>query len=151
MINQSPDPSTGSPYGRGLDEVFPDDPLQENPHRREIRDQRSTRQAFYYFFGVPVLVMLLAGIIMVISRMSGGPLCEAGEATWLCSRAAQIWFSLLPGVIAMGSVFLAVFITYYKWRSRQRWRWWMAVVWLSMPFALAWITGTGNLLMLGHI
>ncbi|KAB3519201.1 hypothetical protein GC425_09390 [Corynebacterium sp. zg254] len=117
---------------------------------QEQRNQRSTRQAFIYFFTVPIVVFALAGIVLVVSRATGGPLCEAGDAQWLCSRGAQIWFSLLPGLVAMGSVFLAGYITYYKWRTQQRWRWWIAVVWLSMPFALAWITGTGSLLLLGH-
>lgn len=133
-----------------MDENFPDDPLKDQPELRQERDERSTRQALYYFIGVPIVVFALAAIVLLVSRSSGGSLCEAGEAEWLCSRGAQIWFSLLPGIVALGSVFLAMYITYVKWRRRQRWRWWIAVVWISMPFALAWITGTGSLLINGH-
>ena len=144
-----------SQYEVGLDEVFPTDSATAKwagftPAEQEARNQRSTRQAFIYFFSVPVIVFTLAGIIMVVSRMSGGPLCESGQSQWLCTRASQIWFSLVPGLVSLGSVFLAGYITYHKWRTQQRWRWWIAVVWLSMPFALAWITGTGSLLLLGH-
>lgn len=143
MTNES------SPYARGLDESYGE--LSElDPTVRAKQDARSTQQALYYFISVPIIVLALAGIILVISRMSGGPLCDSGEAVWLCSRASQIWFSLLPGIVAMGSVFLASYITYLKWKTQQRWRWWIAVVWISMPFALAWITGTGSLLLLGR-
>lgn len=144
-----PSKNQPSPYARGLDESFPGEVAQLDPEERALRDARSTRQAIYYFISVPIIVLVLAGIVLIASRTAGGPLCEAGDAQWLCSRASQIWFSLLPGIVAMGSVFLAAYITYRKWKTQQRWRWWIAVVWISMPFALAWITGTGSLLLLG--
>ncbi len=112
-------------------------------------NRRSTRNAVLYFLLTPVVVLGTAGVIALISRLNGGPFCDAGQATWLCTRTSQILFSLIPGIISLGALFGSAWFTYRAWARQERWRWWIAGLWLSMPFVLAWITGTASLLMNG--
>ncbi|WP_238597052.1 hypothetical protein [Corynebacterium heidelbergense] len=122
---------------------------EADPLLRLEHNERSTRQAIRYFIAVPVVTLLTALVIALISRGLGGPYCDDGVG-WLCSRSAQIWFAVLPGLISIGGFFGAAWICYLKWKNHTRWRPWIGVVWFLMPFMLMWVTSTGALLLLGH-
>lgn len=49
-------------------------------------NRRSTRQAILWAVLTPVVTLLVAGFLAVVARMQGGEYCEAGTATWFCSR-----------------------------------------------------------------
>ncbi|WJZ03935.1 hypothetical protein [Corynebacterium freiburgense] len=133
------------PTGKEPSEQITDDPLE-----RLERNQSSTRQAIAFAIAVPVVTFLTAFIIAIISRTSGGPLCDAGISDWICSRQYEILFPIIPGVIALSGTLLAAWITYVKWRSYGRWRPWLAIIWVLMPFTLAWMTGFGTMLIIGQ-
>ncbi|MDO4684924.1 MAG: hypothetical protein Q4A92_00095 [Corynebacterium sp.] len=128
----------------------PSEQVQDDPLIRLERNQSSTRQAIAFAISVPVLTFLTAFIIAIISRTNGGPLCDAGISDWICSREYEIIFPLVPGIIAFSGTILAAWITYLKWRSYNRWRPWLAIIWFLMPFTLAWMTGFGTMLIIGQ-
>lgn len=125
------------------------DELQQDPLKRLELNERSARQAWMYLVAVPALTLGAALIILVVSRASGGPACDSGDASWLCTRTAEVLFAAVPGTIATAGMFGAAWITYAKWKNYIRWRPWIGVVWFLMPFALMWVTSTGAMLLSG--
>lgn len=125
------------------------DPLLDPLYRLEVH-RRSTIQAMVFALVIPAVTLATALAIAFVSRGIGGPLCEAGLATWLCTRTAQIVFPVVPGLIALGGTITAALITYFKWARYNRWRPWLAIIWFLMPFSLFWIVSTGTILILGH-
>lgn len=139
------------PTGREPGEEPPPNPADpDDPLVRLERNVDSTRQAISFAVAVPALTFLTAFIIAIISRTTGGPLCDAGISDWICSRQYEILFPLVPGAIALFGTILAAWITYAKWRSYQRWRPWLAIIWFLMPFTLGWMTGFGTMLIIGQ-
>ncbi|GAA4795759.1 hypothetical protein CCANI_13540 [Corynebacterium canis] len=137
-----------TPMGKEPGEQKPDD--ASDPLLRLERNRDSTRQAIGFAVAVPAVTFLTAFIIAIISRTSGGPLCDAGISDWICSRQFEILFPVIPGVIAFSGTILAAWITYLKWRAYRRWRPWLAIIWFLMPFTLAWMTGFGTMLIIGQ-
>lgn len=140
-----PDSDSPSPRPPRIDPLVDADPL----YRLE-RNQNSTRNAIGFAIAVPMLTFLTAFVVAMISRTLGGPLCSAGRATWICSRRFEILFPLLPGLVSVGGTFLAAFITYRVWSRYGRWRPWLAILWVLVPFTLFWITSTGPILIIGQ-
>lgn len=113
-----------------------------DPAERAARNRASTRQAIRYLIGTVVATLLVALILGVIARVMGGPLCEAGEETWLCTDASQVWWSIgasLPPVIGITGCGI---IMVRKLNAYLRWRPWMGVFWFLVPFTMAWLTWT---------
>ncbi len=123
---------------------------EADPLLRLERNNKSTRQAIWFFVGVIVSTTLSAILIWIASKVIGGPYCEADSSAQLCSRTFQLLFSIVPTSIAFFGLFGSAFITYYKWRNHQRWRPWVAVIWFIMPFCMAWITSVGAYLLIDH-
>lgn len=118
---------------------------EADPLLRLERNARSTRQAVIYFVAVLLIPILVAFIIALISRSSGGVYCTTDEGTWLCSDAWRIAFGLVPALISLFSLFGAAFLCYQKWKSFQRWRAWLGVTILLIPYTMSWVTTTGSL------
>ncbi|MGJ4087558.1 hypothetical protein [Corynebacterium macclintockiae] len=123
---------------------------EADPLLRLERNNKSTRQAIWFFVGVIVSTTLSAILIWIASKVIGGPYCEADSSAQLCSRTFQLLFSIVPTSIAFFGLFGSAFITYYKWKNHQRWRPWVAVIWFIMPFCMAWITSVGAYLLIDH-
>lgn len=123
---------------------------EADPLLRLERNNRSTRQAIWFFVGVIVATTLSAILIWISSKVIGGPYCEADSSAQLCSRTFQLLFAIIPTSVAFFGLFGSAFITYYKWKNHQRWRPWVAVIWFIMPFCMAWITSVGAYLLLDH-
>lgn len=143
----------GSPsYASALDRPGAPSELdyEADPLLRLERNNKSTRQAIWFFVGVIVSTTLSAILIWIASKVIGGPYCEADSSAQLCSRTFQLLFSIVPTSIAFFGLFGSAFITYYKWRNHQRWRPWVAVIWFIMPFCMAWITSVGAYLLIDH-
>ena len=143
----------GSPsYASALDRPGAPSELdyEADPLLRLERNNKSTRQAIWFFVGVIVSTTLSAILIWIASKVIGGPYCEADSSAQLCSRTFQLLFSIVPTSIAFFGLFGSAFITYYKWKNHQRWRPWVAVIWFIMPFCMAWITSVGAYLLLDH-
>ena len=123
---------------------------EADPLLRLERNNKSTRQAIWFFVGVIVSTTLSAILIWIASKVIGGPYCEADSSAQLCSRTFQLLFSIVPTSIVFFGLFGSAFITYYKWKNHQRWRPWVAVIWFIMPFCMAWITSVGAYLLIDH-
>ncbi|WP_296215863.1 hypothetical protein [uncultured Corynebacterium sp.] len=123
---------------------------EADPLLRLERNNKSTRQAIWFFIGVIVTTTLSALVIWGASKAVGGPYCEADSSAQLCSRTFQLLFAIVPTSVAFFGLFGSAFITYRKWKTHQRWRPWIAVIWFIMPFCMAWITSVGAYLILDH-
>ena len=123
--------------------------LDFDPLLRLELDQKSRRQAIYWGIGTAVAVIVTAIIIAVIGSAVGGPNCDAGYSSFICSRSFELAFPLIPGAVALGGTFGAMWICYLKWSRYQKWTPWLAVTWILIPLSLLWITSTAQIAILG--
>lgn len=147
-LGQSYTPSDDEVHGGGYTRPLTEADYLEDPLLRLERNNKSTRNAFIFFFGTVGMTLGIALVIGLIGGILGGPRCTAGEASWLCTQGIEIAFWVVPGVLSFIAMFLSVYITYDKWRRHQRWRPWIAVIWFLMPYALGWMTSAGAALLL---
>lgn len=112
-------------------------------------NRQSTRQAFTWLFSIPVATFLVAGLLLLVTRALGGERCEAGEAAWLCSQASQIWWPIVTSIIPVIGVLGCAVIMVRKIRGYTRWRPWMGVFWIMVPFAMIWMTTVLPMAILG--
>lgn len=134
--------------------VFSDDLDELNnlsdPLVQQQKNQRSSRQAVIYIFAVPIVTFLSAYLLAWVARLQGGPICEAGDAVWICSRAAELWWPIITSLIAFGGMLGCAWILYDKYRKFLRWRAWMGALWILIPFSMLWSTSVLPLAILGH-
>ena len=118
-----------------------------DPVVQQERNRRSNRQALTWM--VCTIVLTIGGglLLALVTRLLGGPLCEAGEARWLCTRSAQIWWPIVTSIFAMGGVIGCAIIMVRKLNSFTRWRPWMGVFWVLIPFAMMWMVQTWQILI----
>lgn len=109
------------------------------------RNARSTKQAIIYFVAVLITPIVAAVIVAFISRASGGVYCSADASAYLCTDGWRIAFGLIPAFISLFSLFGAAYLCYTKWKSFQRWRAWLGVTILMIPYTMSWVTTTGSL------
>ncbi|AJE34330.1 hypothetical protein B842_12425 [Corynebacterium humireducens NBRC 106098 = DSM 45392] len=119
-----------------------------DPILQQERNRRSTRQAIAWLFGTMLLTIGGGLILALVTRLMGGPACDAGEATWLCTRSAQIWWPIVTSAFAMGGVIGCAIIMVRKLNSYTRWRPWMGVFWVLIPFAMMWMLQTWQILIM---
>ncbi|UUA89369.1 hypothetical protein KBP53_10950 [Corynebacterium genitalium ATCC 33030] len=131
------------PEPRSFDELANEpDPAQLNE-----RNQASTRQAIWFGVASVAGTFLIAGFLALIFRLVGGPLCEAGEATWLCSQAARTWWATLSSIYPVAALLGCAVIMVRKLNRYERWMPWMGVFWLPLvPFTMLWLTVTVGML-----
>lgn len=120
-----------------------------DPVAQEERNRRSGRQAVAWLIGVPVLTFVLAVVLGVVFRLIGGPLCEDGDSTWLCTRSAQIWWPIITSLVPVTGLLGCAVIIVRKLRTYTRWRIWMGVFWALVPFTMLWMTSTIPIAMTG--
>lgn len=121
-----------------------------DPLEQQRQNTRSSRQAIIYLFAVPLVTFVSAYLLAWVSRLQGGPLCDAGDAVWICSRAAELWWPIITSLIAFGGMLGCAWILYDKYRRYLRWRAWMGVLWVLIPFSMLWGTSVLPLAILGH-
>ncbi|WP_448851896.1 hypothetical protein [Corynebacterium sp. 335C] len=121
----------------------------EDPLDRLERNVRSGRMAYWYTGAVIVLTILSAIVVAVAGAVSGGPLCDAGHSSFICSRTWEIVFPLVPSAVSLVGALGGFWQCYSKWRRFERWRPWIAMVWILLPWTLIWMTSTMPILMLG--
>lgn len=137
------------PQTRGRRPKLTELDYEADPLARLERNNRSTKQAIIYFFAIPGTAAAIALITAIVSRMVGGPFCDADSSAWLCTQGFRLFFHIVPAVVCFFGLFGAAYICYYKWKRRQRWRPWIAVIWFLMPIAIGWSVNSTAMLMLG--
>ena len=109
------------------------DPHAEfDPLFRLERNRTSTHNAISYAVAVPAITFLVAFVIAMISR------------------TFEVLFPAIPGAVALGGTLLGAWITYRVWAHYGRWRPWLAILWVLVPFTLLWMTSFGTMLIIGH-
>ena len=116
------------------------DELADEPDPLEIAaaNRRSTRQAVWYMIGVLVLSALYGFTVALVTRLSGGPLCEDGTAAWLCTDGQRTFFSLTTPIIPFFGMIGCAIIMVRKLHRYLRWRSWMAIFWVMACNFMLW-------------
>ena len=123
---------------------------EDHPLYQLERHRQSLQQAVF-FAASTIFLTLLAGLMLALtSHALGGPLCDAGVATWICSHTFELFFPLLPGAIALAGLIGCALGCYKKYKNHDRWQPWLAALWVLLPFTLMWLTGTGTMAIVGH-
>lgn len=114
------------------------------------RNRASTKQAIWWTLGNIIVTFIVALILAGVSRAIGGPLCDAGEATWICSRSAEIWWPVATSIVPIVGVLGCALLLYRKYVTYTRWRPWMGAFWVLVPWSMLWMTTVGQMLIVGH-
>lgn len=121
-----------------------------DPVKQAAENRKSTKQAIAWGVGVPIVTIVVALVGAIVSRIIGGPLCDAGEAVWICSRAAEIWWPLLTtGVTVAGTIGSGI-ILWSKYKSYTRWRPWMGTFRATVSWSMLWMLTTFTMMIVGH-
>lgn len=113
-----------------------------DPAVQHARNQASTRQALWWLGGTVVGSAVVSLALALVARALGGPYCEAGQAAWLCSRSAQVWWGIGSAVVPVGGLIGCMILMVRKLQRYTRWRAWMGVFWVLVPHAMLWMTTT---------
>ena len=95
-------------------------------------------------------ITLAFGLVLaLISRVQGGPLCDAGQATWLCTPTWRTWWAILASIPPVAMLIGCAVIMVRKLNRYERWMPWMGVFWLPIvPFTMVWLIITVGILAL---
>ncbi|MCT1426164.1 hypothetical protein [Corynebacterium sanguinis] len=133
------------PEPRSFDELA----AGPDPVAVKERNRASTRQAIFYAAGVVIATFAVAFVLALISRLQGGPLCDAGQATWLCTPSWRTWWALGSSVVPIAGLLGCAVIMVRKLNRYERWVPWMGVFWLPIvPFTMWWLTVTVGIIAL---
>lgn len=136
------------PEPRDFDELAD----QPDPVELNERNRASTRQAIIYGAASVAVTLLVGGVLALIARMAGGPLCDAGEAAWLCSNGWRTTWAVVSPVPPVVALLGCAVIMVRKLNRYERWVPWMGVFWLPLvPFTMAWLIVTVGILARGSV
>ncbi|AZA12478.1 hypothetical protein ACFPVT_02890 [Corynebacterium choanae] len=148
---------------RPADPTIPFDPKLDRPKRKPSRldleadpllrledNRRSVKHAIMYAAMIPIITLVTGAVIALLSRSHGGPICDSGYSTWICTRTDELLFPILPGLISFGGMLGAGAITWRQWAQDRYWQPWLGIVWLLIPFCLLWVTGVGAMAIVGQ-
>ncbi|MEJ5918722.1 MULTISPECIES: hypothetical protein [unclassified Corynebacterium] len=137
---------TGKDSGENPDHFI--DP-HDDPLVRLEKEEYSFKPAIKFTLSVIAATLVTALVIGIAGAISGGPACDAGKTTFLCSRTWELAFPLIPGLVALIGCIWGFWITYIQWKSFKNWRAWLAMCWVLMPFTLLWMVSTFGIAILG--
>lgn len=131
--------------------MMDDTPDSDSEELLEELERRmySGRRAYIYTAGVVVATLLAGLIVGLAGAVAGGPTCDAGKSSFICSRTWEILFPVIPAVISLVGCFYGFWQTYVEWKHFRNWRPWLAMCWVLMPFTLIWMVSTFGILILG--
>ena len=111
------------------------------------RNRDSTRQAIWYAIATVAITLLIGLSLATISRLQGGPLCSAGDATWLCTQRWRTWWAIITSIPPVVMMIGCAVIMVRKLNRYERWMPWMGAFWLPIvPFTMAWLVVTVGIL-----
>lgn len=120
---------------------------QPDPLVAAERARASTRQALGYALATIAVTLGVGLILALVSRIQGGPLCDAGEATWLCTQTWRTWWAILTSIPPVVMLIGCAVIMVRKLNRYERWMPWMGVFWLPLvPFTMIWLIITVGML-----
>ncbi|AWB84905.1 hypothetical protein [Corynebacterium liangguodongii] len=120
-----------------------------DPVELQRRNAASTRQAITYAAATVASTLLVGFALGLLFRLRGGPLCDAGEATWLCTPGARTWWAALASLPPIAGLLGCAVIMVRKLNRYERWVPWMGVFWLPIvPFTMWWLTVTIGIIAL---
>lgn len=122
---------------------------QPDPYAQYQLNKRSSRQALWWAVGTVVASLIVSGGLALASRLTGGPNCDAGLNTWLCSRNWELVWSLGSCAVPIAGVIGCGIIMVRKLQHYTRWGTWMGVFWFLVPHAMVWMTTVGQVAILG--
>lgn len=122
---------------------------EEDPLERLERKLYSAKRAYYYTGIVVGATLLTALVVGIAGAVAGGPTCDAGKSSFICSRTWEIAFPLIPGLVALIGCLGGFWQTYVEWKHFRHWRPWLAMCWILMPFTLMWMVSTWGIMILG--
>lgn len=105
-------------------------------------NRKSTFQALWYVIGLLVSLAVLGFLLALAARLAGGPICEGGDAVWICSEFARIWWPIVTTIFAFLGIVGCAVIMVRKLNARLRWWPWMAAFWFLLPLMMLWATTT---------
>ena len=76
--------------------------------------------------------------VALFSRLTGGPLCEDGTASWLCTEGQRNFFAISTMIIPLLGMIGCAIIMVRKLRRYLRWRSWMAIFWVMAFNFMIW-------------
>lgn len=109
----------------------------------------SGRRAYFFTGGVILATFITALIIGIAGAIVGGPNCVAGKSSFICSRAWELAFPLIPSAVSLIGCLAVFWQTYVEWKHFRAWRPWLAMCWVAMPFTIFWMISTLPIVMLG--
>lgn len=113
-----------------------------DPARVAAQNRKSGYQALWYAIAAPICLIVVGFLLLVLSRLVGGPLCEAGEANWICTEFVRIWWPIATSVLAFLVLIGCAVIMVRKLNRHLRWWPWMAAFWFLVPMMMLWMTTT---------
>ncbi len=135
---------------RPAPQTFEDLANSPDPLAEAAANRRSTKQAIAWGLGIPLVTGVVAILLAFLARSFGGPLCDAGTATWICSRSAEIWWPIATSIVPIVGVLGCAVIMYRKYLGYKRWRPWMGTFWFLIPFCMLWMTTVFQMAIVGH-
>ncbi|AKE42198.1 putative integral membrane protein [Corynebacterium kutscheri] len=115
-----------------------------------LANRRSTYQAIAWAVMTPILTFIIAFILALVARYTGGMLCDFGQAKWICSRSAEIWWPISTSIVPVLGVIGCAIMLYRKYTHYLRWRPWMGTFWFLVPFAMLWMVTVLQMSIVGH-
>lgn len=103
------------------------------------RNAASTRQALWYSAAVVTASLAVALAFGLGFRFAGGPRCDSGEGSWLCTDTALVVWGLIVLVVPICGMLGCAGIMLHKLRTYVRWRPWMGAFWGLAMWAMAWM------------
>lgn len=124
--------------------------LMANPALRRERARLSIKQAIGYTVFASLGSIVIAIVIIFLSKSQGGPMCYEGSRTLICSRRYEILFPTVTGGFSFLTVVGAMVILYRKWKRYDLWQPWFGVIWFLIPWAMTIMTGFGTMALVGQ-
>ncbi|QPK83207.1 hypothetical protein G7Y29_10360 [Corynebacterium qintianiae] len=144
-------PAPTDRYNRVRPEPRSFDELASGPDPLEVerRNRASTREALMYAAGTVLTTFAVAFVLALVSRLQGGPLCDVGDAAWLCTPGWRMWWAVLSSIVPVAGLLGCAVIMVRKLNRYERWVPWMGVFWLPIvPFTMWWLTVTIGIIAL---
>lgn len=112
---------------------------QEDPLVIAERNRRSTTQAIRYLVVAVAMTFVFGFALLMVMRAVAGPeACAAVDGRFLCTENLQKTWAIIASLPPIGFLIGSMVIMVRKLRSYVRWRPWMGIFWVLVPFTM-WI------------